>query len=49
MEFKIQPLTPDVWLALEDVLGNKGACNGCWCMYWRIGAAYRREGRERNN
>jgi GNAT superfamily N-acetyltransferase len=44
----IRPLTPDLWSALEDLFGENGACNGCWCMYWRIGAAYRTKPRERN-
>ena len=44
----IHPLTPDLWPAFEDLFGNKGACNGCWCMYWRIGAAYRQQPREQN-
>ena len=43
MTLKIRPLTPDLWPDLEDLFGEKGACNGCWCMYWRIGAAYRRK------
>jgi GNAT superfamily N-acetyltransferase len=37
---EIRPLTPDLWPALEDLFGTRGACNGCWCMYWRIGSAY---------
>src|SRR5258708_5840764 len=41
MQLKIRPLTPELWPALEDLFGTRGACNGCWCMYWRIGAAYR--------
>ncbi|HKU99945.1 MAG TPA: GNAT family N-acetyltransferase [Vineibacter sp.] len=44
----VRPLTPDLWPALEDLFGDRGACNGCWCMYWRIGSAYRRTPRERN-
>src|SRR5258708_39873216 len=43
MRLAIRPLTPDLWPALEDLFGKKGACNGCWCMYWRIGAAYRKQ------
>src|SRR5262249_8835913 len=35
-----RPLTPDLWPELEDLFGERGACNGCWCMYWRIGRAY---------
>lgn len=42
MRLTVRPLTPDLWAALEDLFGKKGACNGCWCMYWRIGAAYRK-------
>jgi GNAT superfamily N-acetyltransferase len=42
MTLTIRPLTPDLWPALEDLFGKLGACNGCWCMYWRIGAAYRK-------
>jgi GNAT superfamily N-acetyltransferase len=38
----IKPLTPERWPALEDLFGPRGACGGCWCMYWRIGSAYRR-------
>ncbi len=44
----IRPLTPDLWSALEDLFGANGACNGCWCMYWRIGGAYTRRPREQN-
>lgn len=41
MHLTVRPLTPDLWPALENLFGEKGACNGCWCMYWRIGPAYR--------
>jgi GNAT superfamily N-acetyltransferase len=44
----VRPLTPDLWLAFEDLFGKNGACNGCWCMYWRIGAAYRKLPRDQN-
>ena len=44
----VRPLTPDLWPALEDLFGARGACNGCWCMYFRIGRAIRRTPRERN-
>jgi len=40
MQVSVKPLTPDLWPALEDLFGRQGACQGCWCMYWRIGAAY---------
>ena len=48
MKLAIRPLTPDLWPALEDLFGPKGASGGCWCMYWRIGAEYRRRPREQN-
>lgn len=38
----IHPLTPDLWPALADLFGPRGACNGCWCMYCRIGSEYKR-------
>jgi GNAT superfamily N-acetyltransferase len=48
MPLIIRPLTYDLWPALEDLFGRLGACNGCWCMYWRIGSAYRKQAHERN-
>jgi GNAT superfamily N-acetyltransferase len=48
MKFHIRPLTADLWPAFEDLFGKNGACSGCWCMYWRIGAAYRKRPREKN-
>ena len=39
MKLTIRPLTPALWPALEDLFGKTGVCNGCWCMYWRIGSA----------
>jgi hypothetical protein len=29
-----------------SLFGKWGASNGCWCMYWRIGGAYRGRCRE---
>jgi GNAT superfamily N-acetyltransferase len=48
LTFTVRPLTPELWPALEDLFGEHGACNGCWCMYWRIGAAYRSRPRDMN-
>lgn len=31
-----QPLTPDRWKDLENLFGERGACGGCWCMWWRL-------------
>jgi GNAT superfamily N-acetyltransferase len=48
IKFTILPLTPDLWPALEDLFGKSGASNGCWCMYWRLGGAYRKAPRGAN-
>jgi GNAT superfamily N-acetyltransferase len=32
----VQPLTPPLWPDLESLFGPRGACCGCWCMYWRL-------------
>ncbi len=29
------PLIPERWDDLEALFGSRGACAGCWCMYWR--------------
>ena len=29
------PLTPDRWADFETLFGERGACGGCWCTYWR--------------
>ena len=48
MKLTIRPLTPDLWPALEDLFGKSAPCSRCWCMYWRIGSAYRKWPREKN-
>jgi GNAT superfamily N-acetyltransferase len=30
------PLTSDRWQDFEKLFGPRGACGGCWCMYWRL-------------
>ena len=30
------PLTPERWQDLEILFGPRGACGGCWCMWWRL-------------
>ncbi len=48
MKLKIRPLAPELLAALEDLFGDGGPCSRCWCMYWRIGAAYRKRPAQRN-
>src|SRR5262249_36570869 len=30
------PLTLARWKDFETLFGPRGACAGCWCMYWRL-------------
>jgi GNAT superfamily N-acetyltransferase len=46
MPFATRPLTPELWPALEAVMPD--GARGCWCLYWRIGRAYRTLSREAN-
>jgi GNAT superfamily N-acetyltransferase len=39
MKLQFHPLTPQRWADLETLFGPRGACGGCWCMYWRLGRA----------
>jgi hypothetical protein len=41
MKLTIRPLTAGLWSAFEDLFGACGAVRDRWCMYWRIGTAYR--------
>ncbi len=36
MNFTFHPLTPDRWQDFETLFGERGACGGCWCMWWRV-------------
>ncbi len=31
-----KPLSKKNWNDLELLFGEKGACGGCWCMWWRL-------------
>lgn len=44
----VEPLTPALWPALDDLLDQGGPAGRCWCMAWRIGAAYRGRRTEQN-
>lgn len=39
----IVPLTPELWPAFEALFGKQGACYGCWCTYFRLPPAARRQ------
>jgi GNAT superfamily N-acetyltransferase/uncharacterized damage-inducible protein DinB len=36
LEVDCHPLSADRWQDLEMLFGPRGACGGCWCMYWRL-------------
>ena len=48
MHITVRPLSAKLWPALENLFGDRGACNGCWCMYWRIGSDYKRRSARAN-
>jgi len=33
---KAYPATPSRWADIEDLFGERGACEGCWCMFLRL-------------
>ena len=35
-KLEFHPLTPERWSDFETLFGERGACGGCWCMWWRI-------------
>lgn len=35
-DLKFYPLTPRRWNDFAELFGPRGACGGCWCMWWRI-------------
>lgn len=48
MKLSIRPLTLDLWPALEELFGTSRPASRCWCMYGRIGRAYRTRPPARN-
>ena len=34
--FDIVPATPDRWADVERLFGARGACAGCWCMFFKL-------------
>lgn len=42
MTVTVLPLTADLWDAFEELFGPQGACDDCWCTYFRVPKAARR-------
>lgn len=34
--FSLRPLTPGLWTDFERLFGPRGACGGCWRMFWKL-------------
>jgi len=35
-ELHLAPATAASWQHLEALFGSRGACGGCWCIWWRL-------------
>jgi GNAT superfamily N-acetyltransferase len=35
-ELSFHLLQRNLWTDLEELFGARGACAGCWCMYWKL-------------
>ena len=47
--YTFEPLTAERWKDIEALFGPKGACAGCWCMWWRLRRAEWTKGRGAGN
>lgn len=45
-QLTFHPATPDRWADVEALFGPRGACAGCWCMFYRVPHAF--QGADRN-
>jgi GNAT superfamily N-acetyltransferase len=46
---RFAPLTAGRWRDVEALFGPRGACAGCWCMWWRLPRAAWRRGKGAGN
>jgi GNAT superfamily N-acetyltransferase len=48
LKLGFQALTPERWNDLEKLFGERGACGGCWCMWWKMRRSefHERKGKE---
>ncbi|MBS1659178.1 MAG: GNAT family N-acetyltransferase [Bacteroidetes bacterium] len=35
-QLSCKPLSREAWVDFVELFGDRGACDGCWCMYWRL-------------
>lgn len=36
ISLEFRPVTKNRWADFEQLFGKRGACGGCWCMFWRL-------------
>lgn len=36
LKLTLRPLTLNLWADFEHLFGRRGACGGCWCMFWKL-------------
>lgn len=36
LNLSFHPLTQKLWRDFEILFGERGACGGCWCMFWKL-------------
>jgi len=36
ISLRFHAATPSRWPDIEELFGERGACGGCWCMFWRV-------------
>lgn len=36
LNISYRPLTAELWNDFEELFGSRGACGGCWCMFWLL-------------
>jgi GNAT superfamily N-acetyltransferase len=49
LELNYYPLTLNRWKDLEKLFGERGACGGCWCMWWRLTRSEFERGKGKKN
>jgi GNAT superfamily N-acetyltransferase len=48
-KLEFHPLTRERWGDLARLFGPRGACGGCWCMWWRLEASEFTRGKGERN
>jgi GNAT superfamily N-acetyltransferase len=49
LKLNFYPLTLNRWKDLEKLFGERGACGGCWCMWWRLSRSEFEQGKGKKN